>query len=146
MTIVNFISAYDDKFNEMDYEYNVIYESNVKTEDLKWYIDEYDISTDTITITFREKNMAEYITNNWEKLGWFDLKPITKTMQSRLFSPHFKEISNIYYYQNFFNVVYFQFNQSSPSILTFDGNNSWLPDVELYGTYSLTLYSSDVEK
>jgi hypothetical protein len=146
MTIVNFVTDYVDNFDENDYEYTLSYQSNVKTEDLKWYIDEYDISTDTITITFRDENTAIYILDNWQTLGWFDLKPITNTMWSRLFSPYFPLRTNIYYYQHFFNVVYIQFNQGGPSILTFDGNNLWLDSTDLYGIYSLTLFSSDIVK
>lgn len=142
MTTVNLVQDFVDPFDPNNYSYSFDFTSNVQTEDEINDIEVVDLTSDTITVTFRSEEWYDYVSTTYSSVGWYQITPISTGLYNSLFASSPFSQSDIYYFTAPIGLTFIAYNQVSDSTLVYDG--SWTSGfISMYG---LKLLVSTVTK
>lgn len=144
MVTVNLVQGFVENYSDLDYTYSIYFNSsNELLEDELTNLAEYNLTTNTMTLTYRDEDFYNYVSANYIDYGWYNLQPISTELWDALFVGSGFTQSDIYYYQDPNNINFIQYNQPSTGILVWDGS-SWVNDTSLYLLSTFKLLQSTI--
>lgn len=142
MTTINLIQDFVNPFDPNNYSYSYDFTSNIQTEDEINDIEVVDLSTNTISVTFRSSDYYDYVSSTYESASWYQITPIPLSLFNILFSSTSYSQSDIYYFTAPVGLTFIAYNQPSIDTLVYDG--TWTNGfISMYG---LKLLVSTVTK